>query len=87
MAGRLGTTEFWTAKVAAAMTEKDLLIVSADTAPVAEAEVAVAAEPAAETDPDESWWQEPEDETDPRRAGRSPLVSHGLADATRMRSR
>jgi hypothetical protein len=63
MAGRLGTTEFWTAKVAAAMTEKDLLIVSADTAPVAEAEVAVVAEPAAETDPDESWWQEPEDET------------------------
>ena len=63
MAGRLGTTEFWTAKVAAAMTEKDLLIVSANTAPVAETEVAVVAEPAAETDPDESWWQEPEDET------------------------
>ena len=63
MAGRLGTTEFWTAKVAADMTEKDLLIVSADTAPVAEAEVAVAAEPAAATNPDESWWQEPEDET------------------------
>jgi hypothetical protein len=64
LAGRLGTTEFWTAQVAADMTDRGLLVVGVE----ADAEVEEADEPewakvTEVTGADESWWQEPEDET------------------------
>jgi hypothetical protein len=57
LAGRLGTTEFWTARVAAGMAERGLLRV--DGAAEEAVEVNAEAPPAAS---DESWWQEPEGE-------------------------
>lgn len=63
IAERLGTTEFWIAKVAAEMTERQLLVLGEDwTEPEAapEADLPVAFdEPAA---PADSWWLEPQEE-------------------------
>lgn len=77
IADELGTTDFWTARVAKRLIDKDLLAIRAGQ-PVAEAfiepEPAVTeewSEPAPEptldaaeeyVDPNESWWEEPEEE-------------------------
>lgn len=66
IASQLGTTEFWTARVASRLIKQDL--VSFETAP--EAPHTDVHEPVAHVadsapDPQESWWQEPEDETQP----------------------
>lgn len=62
IAERLGTTEFWIAKVAAEMAERQLLVLGDDsTEPVAEPHLPVAVdEPAA---PAHSWWVEPHEES------------------------
>jgi len=66
MAERLGTTEFWIAKVAAEMTEEQLLVLSEDFAPEPARDeayprpTAVTVEAEEDKDPDESWWVEPE---------------------------
>ena len=74
VAGELGTTDFWTARVAAGLIDDDLLLVVA--AVESDEEVQTPAqdlssfsEPEAVTevvdedvDPDESWWEEPDDE-------------------------
>ncbi|MGH8950014.1 MAG: DUF4388 domain-containing protein [Acidimicrobiia bacterium] len=65
IAERLGTTEFWIAKVAAEMAERELLVLTDDWAdePAIESvsPVTSIAEPV--TNPGESWWVEPADET------------------------
>jgi hypothetical protein len=66
MAERLGTTEFWVARVAADMAEQELLTLTDATvveepAPQYYTPATVAAE---ETPADESWWVEPEDATE-----------------------
>ena len=65
IAERLGTTEFWIAKVAAEMAERRLLVLGDDSAePVSEPDLPVAfGEPAA---PADSWWVEPREDTPPR---------------------
>jgi hypothetical protein len=63
MAERLGTTEFWIAKVAADMAEQQLLVLTEDFAEEsAPADVAPqGATPLGEDrDPNESWWVEPQ---------------------------
>lgn len=63
MAERLGTTEFWIAKVAAEMTEQQLLVLSEDFAPEPVREEAYPGPDAVieeDKDPNESWWVEPE---------------------------
>ncbi len=66
MAERLGTTEFWVARVAADMAEQELLTLSEATV-LEEPAPQFYTPPAAvveETPADESWWVEPEDETE-----------------------
>lgn len=66
MAERLGTTEFWVARVAADMAEQELLTLSEATV-VEEPAPQYYTPPAAvveEAPADESWWVEPEGETD-----------------------
>ncbi|MET0566829.1 MAG: DUF4388 domain-containing protein [Acidimicrobiia bacterium] len=61
IAERLGTTEFWIAKVAAEMTERQLLVLGEDQAEPAAPEwdlPVVVDEPAA---PADSWWVEPQE--------------------------
>ncbi len=63
IAERLGTTEFWIAKVAAEMAERQLLVLSDDLVEEPAAEPAPAAASFEEpVSPGESWWVEPEDE-------------------------
>ncbi len=76
LAGRLGTTDFWTAKVAADMSARELLSVGDDEQDAAEAPGTVEAEdhqfaqetPSIEAgggdyvDPNQSWWVEPTDD-------------------------
>lgn len=64
IAERLGTTEFWIAKVAAELAERELLLLSDDSSEsgVAQAEPVPSAS-AFSTEPvDQSWWVEPENE-------------------------
>jgi hypothetical protein len=86
MAERLGTTEFWIAKVAAEMTEEQLLVLSEDFAPEPvrdeayprPATVTVEDEQDEEDkDPNESWWVEPEHD----QAGDTPAAETEV-DAT-----
>lgn len=79
MAARLGTTEFWTAKVASDMTERSLLVIDngavEQSVPETPQEpVAHTPEPAApagaeasdeDVDPNESWWVEPDKDQAP----------------------
>jgi hypothetical protein len=63
IAERLGTTEFWIAKVAAEMTERQLLVLSEG---FADQPAAEPAQPVAVFEPEtpaESWWVEPQDDT------------------------
>lgn len=60
IADRLGTTEFWAARVVAAMSEQKLLVV--DEGPVAVVEE-TRYQPVDEPKADQSWWVEPEGET------------------------
>ena len=61
IAERLGTTEFWIAKVTAELTERQLLVLGEGWTeqPASEPVVPAAIEPAAQAD---SWWVEPQDE-------------------------
>jgi hypothetical protein len=61
MAERLGTTEFWIARVAADMAEQKLLVLVED---VPEPAPAAAPQyiPVEDTNPQDSWWVEPQDE-------------------------
>jgi len=73
IAGELGTTDFWAARVAAGLIDDDLLVVAAvesdeevqtpaqDPSSLGEPE-AVTEAVDEEVDPDESWWEEPDDE-------------------------
>lgn len=74
IAGELGTTDFWTARVAAGLIDDDLLLVVAavesdeevqtpaqDPSSISEPE-AVTEVVDEDVDPDESWWEEPDDE-------------------------
>jgi hypothetical protein len=64
IAERLGTTEFWIAKVAAQLTERQLLVLSDHWAEDEPAEPAAVAPNLTEerVSPDQSWWVEPEPE-------------------------
>jgi hypothetical protein len=66
IAERLGTTEFWIAKVAAELAERQLLLLSDDSAEegVAQTEPIPSASdfPTEQVPPDQSWWVEPENE-------------------------
>ncbi|HYJ24040.1 MAG TPA: DUF4388 domain-containing protein [Acidimicrobiia bacterium] len=65
IAERLGTTEFWIAKVAAELTERQLLVLGEawTEQPAPEpAQPSAIEEPAAQAD---SWWVEPQDEASP----------------------
>lgn len=83
MAERLGTTEFWIAKVAAEMTEEQLLVLSEDFAPEPvrdEADprpAAVIEEDEEDKDPNESWWVEPEHD----QAGDEAAAETAVADS------
>lgn len=71
MAERLGTTEFWVARVAADMAEQELLTLSEATV-VEEPAPQYYTPPATEVEEapaDESWWVEPEGETEEAPAG------------------
>jgi hypothetical protein len=59
MAERLGTTEFWIARVAADMAEQKLLVLSEDTPEPVTAPAPQYVQ-VVEERPDESWWVEPE---------------------------
>ncbi len=73
IAGQLGSTDFWTARIAAGLIDEDLLVVpEADSVPevhtpagsmqsFSDAE-AVSEDSDEDLDPDESWWEEPEAE-------------------------
>ncbi len=65
MAQRLGTTEFWTARVAADLVEDELLVVEYATPAAAPAVGEETAETVKEFDPNQSWWEEPEPEEEP----------------------
>lgn len=66
IADRLGTTEFWIARVAADMAGQELLVMSEKYVEERHYEPAVSSEPVAADDEDvnanESWWVEPKDE-------------------------
>ena len=64
MAERLGTTEFWIARVAADMAEQKLLVLTEEIPEPAPAPAAPQYAPVEEEKPDESWWVEPEASTD-----------------------
>lgn len=77
MADRLGTTKFWTARVASDLASSDLVVVVGDDEPVTEPDDRTGADQAddssgspaesaaeADVDPNESWWEEPEAEAD-----------------------
>ncbi len=73
MADELGTTEFWTARIAARLIEKDLVAFAVEETsveePIAEATSVFGSAEVTQTDdedvdPDESWWKEPESDTD-----------------------
>ncbi|MCZ6519141.1 MAG: DUF4388 domain-containing protein [Actinobacteria bacterium] len=73
IAGELGTTDFWAARVAAGLIDDDLLVVATvesdeevqtpaqDPSSLGEPE-AVTEVVDEDVDPDESWWEEPDDE-------------------------
>ena len=67
MADELGTTEFWTARVAARLISDELVELETvaapeeDTDPVEDSSF----EQQAPTDPDQSWWEEPEADSEP----------------------
>ncbi|MEE8376292.1 MAG: hypothetical protein V3S26_08235, partial [Acidimicrobiia bacterium] len=73
IAGELGTTDFWTARIAASLIDEELLVVdevhsavevqtpAGGTEPSSDAEV-VSEVSDEDLDPDESWWEEPEAE-------------------------
>jgi hypothetical protein len=86
IAAELGTTEFWTARVAARLIKDDLIDLVAGAAPVEEP---VAYEPTWEepvdedVDPDQSWWTEPEDEASDEEIEETveePVAETGEAD-------
>ncbi len=60
MAERLGTTEFWVAKVAADLADQQLLTLDEVVEEPAPQYTQVTQQTAAERNPDESWWVEPE---------------------------
>jgi len=65
MAERLGTTEFWIAKVAAEMADQELLILTEDIVEELTPEPYSArytTDVSEDKNPNESWWVEPEDE-------------------------
>ena len=78
MADELGTTEFWTARVAARLISDELVELETvaapeeDTDPVEDSSF----EQQAPTDPDQSWWEEPEADSEPE----SELESEPEAD-------
>jgi len=76
IAERLGTTEFWIAKVAAELAERELLVLSDDWAeePAAEPVSPVTAGADQSTNPGESWWVEPADETGAEGSDEAPEV-------------
>lgn len=84
IAERLGTTEFWIAKVAAELAERELLLLDADAADDgAERTEPVPSVPAFSTEqvgPDQSWWVEPEYEA-PETAPESQPFPAPAADA------
>jgi hypothetical protein len=64
IAERLGTTEFWIAKVAAELTERQLLVLSEHWVEdeVAQPAAVVSSQTDERVSPDQSWWVEPEPE-------------------------
>ncbi|MGH8916132.1 MAG: DUF4388 domain-containing protein [Acidimicrobiia bacterium] len=86
MAERLGTTEFWIAKVAAEMADQELLVLSGDDVEDVLPETPAATAPASDDrDHNQSWWIEPEDddsspevaEAPPADAGEPPAAEEG----------
>jgi hypothetical protein len=88
LAERLGTTDFWTARVAASLSDQHLLVLAASVleeevaeplaavstyeVPVAAAEVAAEADE--DKDPNESWWVEPQaDESESEPVNEEPV--------------
>jgi hypothetical protein len=65
MAERLGTTEFWIARVAADMAEQKLLVLAEDVPEPAPAAPTPQYAPVVEDRADESWWVEPEPADEP----------------------
>jgi hypothetical protein len=79
IAERLGTTEFWIAKVAAEMTERQLLVLGEGWSeqPAAEpAQPTAAFEPAGQA---ESWWVEPQEES-PAEPAAEPVDQPGYVE-------
>jgi hypothetical protein len=86
IAERLGTTEFWIAKVAAELAERELLLLSDDSAEdgVARTEPipSVSAFPTEQVGPDQSWWVEPEFEAPETAPESSQAFPAPAAEAT-----
>lgn len=84
IAERLGTTEFWIAKVAAELAERELLLLDADSADDGAGRTepipSVPAFSTEEVGPDQSWWVEPEYEA-PEAAPESQPFPAPAADA------
>jgi hypothetical protein len=79
MAERLGTTEFWIAKVAAEMADQELLILTEDFIEVLTPEpypVSYASDVHEDKGPSESWWVEPEDEEATAEVTETPVVEY-----------
>lgn len=82
MADELGTTEFWTARVAARLISDELVELETVAAPDEDTDPAEDSsfEQQAPTDPDQSWWEEPEADSEPESELESELESEPEAD-------
>lgn len=84
MAERLGTTEFWIAKVAAEMADQELLILTEDFVEELTPEpypVSYAPDVQEDKGVSESWWVEPEDEEATAEVAETPAVEYTDAPA------
>ncbi|HSK07340.1 MAG TPA: DUF4388 domain-containing protein [Acidimicrobiia bacterium] len=90
IAERLGTTEFWIAKVAAELAERELLLLSDDFADdgVARTEPTPSASSFSteQIAPDQSWWVEPENEAPEARPDSSQTLPAPAAEGSATRS-
>jgi hypothetical protein len=80
MAERLGTTEFWIARVAADMAEQKLLVLTEELPEPTPAPAPQYAPVVAEEKADESWWVEPEPAEDAE-TSEGPEASEGYTEA------
>lgn len=79
MARKLGTTEFWTARVAADLVENELLVVEYG-APVAPTAADESPRETEEFDPNQSWWEEPERGEEPETVASQEAIAGESGD-------